>query len=121
MSIHHLMRQCAVLLAVLSLVTGSFGVHSHIHDGEGLGGAHGHTEHDHGSVDVDLGEVGGDVQGGEPHNDHVHAHGIAFVMPEQGIPAITAMTHVICHWLSEQSLPKTVHFDVDTPPNILAV
>lgn len=121
--IRHLMRQCAAVIMVLGLVTGSFGVHAHINDGEGLGGAHHQIGHDHGSIDIDVnfGENGGDAQGGTPHCVHVHAHGDAFMLPVEGIPVISAMTDVTCHRPWAQWLPKTVCFDVETPPHILAV
>lgn len=123
-SIHHLMKQCAVFIAVLSLVTGVFWVHAHDHAGEApLVGAHHHTHQDHDSVSVDLGEDEGAPKSGMRNHFHLHfhAHGCDLFLHDQPISDVIAVGSAMWHWSHPPSLLKMVYFEVEKPPNISAV
>ena len=117
------MRQCAIIVAVLSLVTGAFWAHAHDHAGDGpLVGAHNHTHQDHDSVKKDLGEdedAPGDSDRDHFHL-HFHAHGCDVFRHEQSITDVIAVASAMWHWSHPPSLLKMVFFEVEKPPNISA-
>ena len=119
----HLMRQCALIVAIFSLVTGAFWVHTHDHAEEGpLVGAHNHTHQDHDSVNGDLAEDEAPPQGGERNHFHLHfhAHGCDHFLHAQPITDVIAVASAMCQCSHPPSLLKMVYFEVEKPPNISA-